>query len=226
MAERMIEAKGVSAGYGSLPVLVDLDLHVEEGEMVALLGSNGAGKTTTLMALAGALTGVKGEITVCGRPAPRGIAKRIRGGIGFLPERRAVFNALTVAENLRLCHGTVEEALEHFPELEKRLGVRAGLVSGGEQQMLALARTLSSRPRVLLADEISLGLAPLVVRRLLEALAAAAAKGVAVLMVEQHPHTALRWTDSAYVMRQGRLALEGSSAELTERIDDVAKLYL
>jgi branched-chain amino acid transport system ATP-binding protein len=226
MTAALIEARELSAGYGSLPVLLDINLHVAEGEMVALLGSNGAGKTTTLMTLAGALPATSGSVILCGKPAGRGLARRVREGLGFLPEERAVFMGLSVRDNLRLGRGNIDVALEAFPELENRLGVRAGLISGGEQQMLALARTLASQPRVLIADELSLGLAPLIVKRLLQALSAAASSGVAVLIVEQHAHTALRWTDRAYVMRRGRIELTGASNDLLTRMSEVTDLYL
>jgi branched-chain amino acid transport system ATP-binding protein len=120
----LIAAEGLCAGYGSLPVLLDVDLQVAGGEMVALLGSNGAGKTTTLMTLAGALPATRGSVALCGKPAGRGVARRVREGLGFLPEQRAVFMGLTVRDNLRLGRGNVDFALEAFPDLEKRLSAR------------------------------------------------------------------------------------------------------
>jgi branched-chain amino acid transport system ATP-binding protein len=226
MTSTLVETKALRAGYGSLPVLVDVNLRVAAGEMVALLGSNGAGKTTTLMTLAGALTPTSGTVNVFGQRAGPGVARRIRDGLAFLPERRAVFMGLTVRDNLRLGRGTIDAALSLFPELEKRMNVRAGLVSGGEQQMLSLARTIAAEPKVILADEISLGLAPMIVRRLLQALSGAAARGTGILIVEQHPSTALKWTDRAYVMRRGRIEMAGDSKDLLAQMDQVTDLYL
>jgi branched-chain amino acid transport system ATP-binding protein len=227
MNECVLEAIRICAGYGSVSAVTDVDLRVERGEMVALLGANGAGKTTTLLTLAGAVRPSSGTVQLYGEGADRrSLSRRARDGLALLPDQRAVFRGLTVRENLRLGRGDVRAALEFFPELEARLSVRAGLISGGEQQMLALARVLAARPRLILADELSLGLAPLVVRRLLIALSGVARDGAAVLLVEQHPHTALRWTDRAYVMRRGRIELSGKSDELLNRADDLAAIYL
>jgi branched-chain amino acid transport system ATP-binding protein len=226
MSQRLIEASGLCAGYGNVAAIVDLDLHVEQGEMIALLGANGAGKTTTLLALSGAIRATGGEVSLFGAADRRPLFRRVREGLALLPEQRAVFMGLTVRENLVLGRGDIDTALTLFPELEKRLKVRAGLMSGGEQQMLALARILAARPKLVLADELSIGLAPLVVRRLLQALSESAEAGAGVIIVEQHPHTALRWTDRAYVMRRGRIELAGNSAELLNREDEVTALYL
>lgn len=221
-----IEAAGLSAGYGGVPAITGVDLYVEAGEMVALLGANGAGKTTTLLALSGAVKTLAGKISVMGRLENRSFYKRARDGVALLPEQRAIFKGLTVKENLLLGRGDISHALALFPELERRLDVRAGLISGGEQQMLALGRVLVAKPRVLLADELSLGLAPLIVRRLLESLRTAAAQGTAVLIVEQHPKTALRWTNRGYVMRRGKVELASQSADLLARQDEITALYL
>lgn len=227
MSERLVEARGVCAGYGTVPAIIDVNMHLDAGEMVALLGANGAGKTTTLLALAGALRLSAGAVTILGVAAMRkAMTRRILAGLALLPEHKAIFMGLTVRENLLLGRGPIEAALHYFPELKMRLNVRAGLTSGGEQQMLVMARTLAANPRVILADELSLGLAPLIVQRLLEALSALAKTGVGVVIVEQHPHTALKWTDRAYIMRRGQIELSGDSAELLGRIDDVAALYL
>lgn len=226
MSERVIEATGLCAGYGSVAAIVGLDLHLDQGEMIALLGANGAGKTTTLLALAGAMRPTAGNISLFGDAERRPVFRRAREGLALLPEQRAVFRGLTVRENLLLGRGDLQVALELFPELEQRLKVRAGLVSGGEQQMLALARLLAARPRLVLADELSLGLAPLVVRRLMQALSEAAEAGAGVIIVEQHPRTALKWTDRAYVLRRGRIELSGNSTDLLNRADEVTALYL
>jgi branched-chain amino acid transport system ATP-binding protein len=223
---KVIETNKLCAGYGSVPAVVDVDLRVDEGEMVALLGANGAGKTTTLLAIAGALPASRGTVRLFGRTGRIGIHQWARRGLAFLPAERAVFMSLTVEDNLLLGRGDLRLALEIFPELEGRLGLRAGLLSGGEQQMLAMARILAARPKAILADEVSLGLAPLVVRRLLEALRASTRTGTSVLLVEQHPHTALSWTDRAYVLRRGRVELGEKSSELQKRPSDLAELYL
>jgi len=226
MRDRVLEADGLCAGYGSVAAIVDVNLHLEQGEMVGLLGANGAGKTTTLLALVGAIRPTGGKVSLFGYLDQRPVFRRVRDGLALLAEQRTVFMGLTVRENLLLGRGDPQVALELFPELEQRLKVRAGLISGGEQQMLALARILAARPKLVLADELSLGLAPLVVHRLLQALAEAAEAGAGVIIVEQHPRTALRWTDRAYVMRRGRIELAGNSAELLERADEVTALYL
>jgi branched-chain amino acid transport system ATP-binding protein len=222
----LIHAQGLDAGYGCVAAINDLDLRVDPGEIVALIGANGAGKTTTLMTLAGAITPSRGQVFLFGEATKAPLKQRVRQGLALLPEQRAVFMGLTVRENLRLGRGGVDAALKFFPELESRLDTRAGLTSGGEQQMLALARILAADPKLILADELSLGLAPLVTHRLLEALSAAADRGVGVLLVEQHPRTALTWAHRAYVMRRGRIELELSGEQMTERINDVASLYL
>jgi branched-chain amino acid transport system ATP-binding protein len=226
MSEPVIQARGLCAGYGAVPAIVEVDLHLEQGEMIALLGANGAGKTTTLMALAGAIRPTSGQVSLLGATDRRPIYRRVQEGLALLPEQRTVFMGLTVRDNLVLGRGEPQFALELFPELEPRLKVRAGLLSGGEQQMLALARILAARPKLILADELSLGLAPLVVRRLLQALSEAAEAGAGVLIVEQHPHIALKWTDRAYVMRRGRIELADNSPDLLKRVDEVTALYL
>jgi len=226
MSELAMEAKGLCAGYGSVPAIEDLDLHLELGEMIALLGANGAGKTTTLLAIAGAIRPTGGKVSLFGTADRRPLFRRVREGLALLPEQKSIFMGLTVRENLQLGRGDLRVALDLFPELGPRLKVRAGLISGGEQQMLALARILAARPKLVLADELSLGLAPMIVRRLLQALSDAANAGAGVIIVEQHPRTALKWTDRAYVMRRGRIELAGDSAELLNRAKDVTALYL
>jgi branched-chain amino acid transport system ATP-binding protein len=226
VSAQLIQANGLCAGYGSVPAIVDIDMHLEQGEMLALLGANGAGKTTTLLALAGAIQPTGGKISLFGCADRRSVSRGVRDGLALLPEQKAVFMGLTVRENLLLGRGSMKDALELFPELERCLKVRAGLISGGEQQMLALARILAARPKLVLADELPLGLAPLIVRRLLHALSAAADAGAGVIIVEQHPHTALKWTDRAYVMRRGRIELAGISADLLNRVEEVTALYL
>ncbi|MEX2269239.1 MAG: ATP-binding cassette domain-containing protein [Acidimicrobiia bacterium] len=224
--EPLIEARGLSAGYGDLAAVRDLDLAVHPGEIVALLGPNGAGKTTTLLTLAGELRPLAGEVRFLGAPRRWPVHKRVRQGLGFVPEERGVIAALNAGGNLRLGRGSVEDAVELFPELAPRLKRRAGLLSGGEQQMLTLGRALAAEPRLLLVDELSLGLAPLVVERLLRAIRAAADRGVGVLLVEQHAGEALRFADRALVLRHGHVELEGAAADLRSHLGDLESAYL
>ncbi len=201
-----LRVKGLSAGYFGSPVVWDLDLQIAPGEVVAMLGPNGAGKTTTLETIAGFLTPMAGTIemhgeSIAGRPTHM-LAKE---GLALVPEGRALFFGLTVREHLRLARtkdGVGEkELLAMLPELEKCLDRKAGLLSGGEQQMLAVGRALVSRPRILLVDEMSLGLAPVIVERLLPILRRVATElGTAVLFVEQHVALALEVADRAYVL--------------------------
>jgi branched-chain amino acid transport system ATP-binding protein len=222
----IFEAKKLDVGYGEIPVLHGITLHVKEGEMVALLGANGAGKTTTLLALAGELRPRRGLATFHRASASDGLARRAQLGLGFVTEERSVFMELTCLENLRLGRGSVEAALEFMPELKALLRRKAGLLSGGEQQMLSLARVVASRPVAIMADELSLGLAPLIVDRLMAALQQAARAGIAVLVVEQHVRKALTVCDRAYVLRQGTMVLEGDSSSMLSRINDIEDSYL
>lgn len=223
----LLECRGMAAGYGHVMVVSDVDIMVGPGELVALLGPNGAGKTTTLLALAGELRPAKGEVRFLGEPTTAPMDRRCRRGLGFVTEERSVIMDLTVAENLRLARVRPEEAVDLFPLLGPLMGRKAGLLSGGEQQMLTLARALCRKPQVLLVDELSLGLAPLVVARLLEALRRAATEqGIGVLMVEQHVRHALGVADRVYVMQRGRIALSGRAAEIRERLPELEAAYL
>ncbi len=220
------------AGYQQVPVVRELNLEVRPGEVVALLGPNGAGKTTTLETIAGLNRPISGTVelsgeNIAGTPA-HVLAHR---GLALVPEGRALFPGLTVREHLRLAggrnSGREEELLEMLPELHKCLGRKAGLLSGGEQQMLAVGRALVTRPRLLLVDEMSLGLAPVIVERLLPILRRAADElGASVLFVEQHVALALEISDRAYVLAHGRIRIEGPAAELRERRELLAASYL
>jgi branched-chain amino acid transport system ATP-binding protein len=223
----VLEARGVSAGYGPQPVIHDVDIVVHPGEVVGLLGANGAGKTTTLLTLAGELPLLRGEVLLDGAATSAPLFRRARQGLTFVTEEKSVFMGLSTRDNLRVADVDVDRALDLFPELAKRINVRAGLLSGGEQQMLTLARALSRQPRVLLADELSMGLAPIIVKRLLEAVVDAAKQhGTAVLLVEQHARKALEYSDRAYVMRRGHIELSGTSGDLLGQIGDIEDRYL
>jgi ABC-type branched-subunit amino acid transport system ATPase component len=216
----------LTAGYGGTPAVHDLDIRVEPGQIVSLLGANGAGKTTTLLTIAGEISPMRGDVQVLGDSKRRSLDHRARHGLGYLTEERCVFMNLTGKENLSLGRGSVDAALDYFPELKEHLGKKAGLMSGGQQQMLALGRVLAGQPKVLLADELSLGLAPLIVQRLLKVLREAADRGVAVVLVEQHVRHALEIADHAYVLRRGRVVLDGPAADLRGSADEIAQHYL
>ncbi|MGW3420095.1 ABC transporter ATP-binding protein [Streptomyces phaeochromogenes] len=221
----LIEARALSAGYGTVPVLRDLDLEVRPGEVVALLGPNGAGKSTTLRVLSGELTPMSGEVRWLGGTGQAPLHRRARQGLAYVGER-AVFTRLDTADNLRVGRVTTDQALALFPELEKRLRTGAGMLSGGEQQMLSLARALCRTPKLLLADELSLGLAPLVVDRLLRAVREAADRGLGALLVEQHVRKVLDIADRVYVLRRGRIVMTGTPKELRANLDEIESSYL
>jgi ABC-type branched-subunit amino acid transport system ATPase component/ABC-type branched-subunit amino acid transport system permease subunit len=230
-ADRPVEqaagARSATFGYDAMPVVRDVDLRIGRGEVVALLGPNGAGKTTTVLSLAGVLKPLTGEVQIGDRPTTSSLAARARGGLGYLAEERSVFMGMTVAENLRVAGVGQREAFGYFPELQRLANRRAGLLSGGEQQMLALAAVLARSPSVILADELSLGLAPIIVDRLLAAIRRTAdERGTGVLLVEQHVSKALEYADYVYVIRRGQIVLEGTAAELRTRIDDLRSAYL
>jgi ABC-type branched-subunit amino acid transport system ATPase component len=225
-ATALLAATDVSASYGAVPVLRNISVHVGPGEVVVLLGANGAGKTTTVRVLSGLLPATAGEVTWRGAPFTGALHHRIRKGLGYVPEERALISKLTVAENLRLGSGDPRRALEIFPELEKLQTRKAGLISGGEQRMLVLGRALAARPEVLIADEMSLGLAPIVVRRLLGVIRDVADAGSGVLLVEQHARQALAVADRAHVLRRGSVVWEGTSDEARAKVGQIEGLYL
>lgn len=222
----MIEVDHIDVFYGSVQALRSVSLNVEEGEMVALLGANGAGKTTTLRALSGLITPSAGVVRIGGMAATGMSAHRlVRLGLAHLPQGRELFPELTVLENLRLGHWSqrrdrareeqlLESVMAFLPRLRERIHQVAGTLSGGEQQMLAVARALMSEPRVLLVDELSLGLAPMIVSQLFETLQEVNRRGTAILLVEQFVHLALRYTSRAYVLARGQVVAQGKSDEM------------
>lgn len=221
-----IELCGAGIGYQETPVVRDLDLHVNPGEVVALLGRNGAGKTTTLRGLTGRLPLQAGRLYWHGSSSVGPTHRRAREGMATVAEGRTVFVELTVRENLRVAGGDQQMALHVFPELRALLDRRAGLLSGGEQQMLTLGRALARGPRLLLADELSLGLAPLIVQRLLRAVRDVADKGVGVLLVEQHVRQVLKVADRVYVLRRGSVDFTGTAEEALNNLDLIERSYL
>jgi branched-chain amino acid transport system ATP-binding protein len=220
-----LEVRGLVAGYHGVPAVRGIDLDVDAGEVVALLGANGAGKTTTLLALAGEIPVMNGTVTFEGAPFTGPLHRRALGGLGFVTEERSIFRQLTVDENMVLGRGHRHDAYALAPELAPLRQRKAGLLSGGEQQILTLARALAGQPRLLLADELSLGLAPRVADRMLAVARSAADAGVAVLLVEQSAHRAFAVADRVYVLQRGSVSLHGSARELAGRLDEVTAAY-
>lgn len=222
----VLKASGLSAGYGEVAVVHDIDLEIRPGEIVALLGPNGAGKSTTLLALAGELAPLTGSVEFDGSKSTDPLFKRARNGLAFVPEERSVFREMSCADNLRVGMADIDAALELFPDLRRRIKVPGGMLSGGEQQMLSLGRALSLKPRILLADELSMGLAPLIVQRLLGAVRAAADQGAGVLLVEQHIRQVLKVADRVHILRRGKIEISGTAAEIWDRLDEIEAAYL
>jgi branched-chain amino acid transport system ATP-binding protein len=233
----LLDVRGLVAGYGGMEVLHGIDFHVDEGEIVVILGANGAGKTTTLRCLSGMVSG-RGEVVFDGRQlGHRRRADRVaRLGIAHVPQGRGTFVDLTVTENLRVgAHlrrdrAAVTDEIDHwfetFPQLRERQDQAAGMLSGGEQQMLAVARAMLSRPRLVLLDEPSLGLAPIITQDLFRRLGAIVADvGTALLLVEQNASLALELAQRAYVMEAGTITVEGPAEQL-RRDDSVRRAYL
>jgi len=223
---RLLDVENLIARYGRITALAGISLHVDEGEIVALIGANGAGKTTTLRAISGLIRPAAGRITFLGHDlrdrAPHAI---VRLGIGHSPEGRRVFGRMSVRENLELgaftrsskreIAGDTERVLTIFPRLRERFGQRAGTMSGGEQQMLAIGRALMGRPRLLLLDEPSLGLSPLLVQTIFNVIRDINADGTTILLIEQNATQALALASRAYVLEVGAVAHQGSSADLS-----------
>ena len=232
----LLELAGVTAGYGAFTALWDVALRVERGEAVAVVGPNGAGKTTLLRVISGVLAPRGGTLTfdgaaLAGRPAYEVVAH----GIAHVPEGRRLFPTLTVADNLKMgaylatARAHYPESLERvygmFPVLAERRGQRAGSLSGGEQQMLAIGRALMSRPRLILLDEPSMGLAPVMVLRLFDLIRRVREEGYTILVVEQNVRQVLKLVDRAYLLEVGRIKMDGRAAELAEQ-DFVRKAYV
>jgi branched-chain amino acid transport system ATP-binding protein len=221
----LLEVDQVSAGYGPVPVLRDVSLSVEPGQVVALLGPNGAGKTTTLRTVSGAIPLSAGTVRWKGAPTTAPLHRRARTGLAYVFEERSFFRQMTLQQNLRVANVATDFAFELFPELAPRLRVRAGLLSGGEQQMLSLALALGRSPDLVLIDELSLGLAPLVVDRLLGVVRRAADSGIGVLVVEQSVRRILEIADTVSVLQRGQVELSGTAEELRDRLEEIERSY-
>ncbi|MCH2416297.1 MAG: ABC transporter ATP-binding protein [Acidimicrobiales bacterium] len=235
-SERLLTIENLNTGYAGVPVVRELNVHLDKGEVVALLGPNGAGKTTTLLTISGIIPLLSGNVTVLGEQVDsKNPHNNARLGLAHVAEDRSLFFNLTVKENLQLgLRGDkdsqqegLEKALELLPALRPLMDRRSGLLSGGEQQMLAMARALVSKPKLLLVDEMSLGLAPIIVEQLLPIVRNIADEtGAGVLIVEQHVHLALQVADRGYVMNHGELVMSGSASDLLDSKDLLEASYL
>ena len=233
--QAMLELKGISTHYGAICAVNNVSLHVNQGEIVSLIGSNGAGKTSLLMTLCGNPRASSGQVLYEGEDITNAPSHLImRKGIAISPEGRRIFPALTVVENLQMggffqSKDAIAEGMEYafklFPRLKDRANQRAGTMSGGEQQMLAIGRALMSKPRLLLLDEPTLGLAPLIIAQIFEIIQAIRAQGVTVFLVEQNANRALSIADRGYVLETGRITLEGEGRAL-RRDPKVRAAYL
>jgi branched-chain amino acid transport system ATP-binding protein len=224
--KKLLEVEGLELAYGEVPACRDISFHVEQGEIVTLIGANGAGKSTTMRAVAGAMAARRGRILFAGDDVTQLPAhRRALAGIALVPEGRRVFSALTVRENLEMggfkyrndrkkIQSLIDRSLEMFPLLRARAAQPAGTLSGGEQQMLALSRALMSEPRLLCMDEPSLGLAPLVVQDIFRSIVAANAAGTSILLVEQNARYALETASRGYVLQTGSIIASGTCAAL------------
>jgi len=229
----MLKVENVNVSYGSVKILWDVDFHIDKGEIITIIGPNGAGKTTIVKTIMGLLKPTSGTIEFNGNPihlAPT--HKIVEGGIALVPEGRELFPRMTIMENLQMGaytsddrENTLEWVFDLFPRLEERQKQSAGTMSGGEQQMLAIARGLMSRPKLLILDEPSLGLAPIMVKTVFEIVKTLNTQGVTVLLVEQNIHHALEASNRGYVLETGRITLEGGSSELLDN-NHVKEAYL
>jgi len=235
-AAATLRLEGLSVPRGGRLVVHEVTLEIPPGEVTALLGANGAGKSSLVLAVAGVLRPSAGHVLLGERELTRRAPERIRAaGVAVVPEGRRLLPALTIEDNLRVAtyaltreqrRDGIAYALQLFPELERRWRTQARLLSGGEQQMLVLAQAIVSRPRILLVDELSLGLAPVIVKRLVPTVESIAASGTGVLLIEQFAHVALSLAKSAYVLEGGRLRYQGTAQELKHRPDVLHSAYL
>ncbi|GLX02665.1 ABC transporter ATP-binding protein [Microtetraspora sp. NBRC 16547] len=230
MTAPLLELRGVSAAYGQIEVLHGIDLTLQAGQVLTVLGPNGAGKTSTVKVIAGLLTPTNGRVELCGRDVTSASADQLsRAGVCVVPEGRGIFPRLSVEEHLKLSAWGAEgrearvQIFDAFPRLYERRKQLAGTMSGGEQQMLALSRAIARRPALLVVDELSMGLAPLVVEQLYEHVRAIATQGVSIVLVEQFIHDVLGIADVAVVMQNGTVVRSGHPDDLAE---DLAGLYL
>jgi branched-chain amino acid transport system ATP-binding protein len=235
MAERLLEVHGLDVAYGPATAVRGVTLHVDEGEIVALLGANGAGKTSTLRGISGVVRPARGRVRFAGRRMEgTSPARIVTAGLAHVPEGRRVFPGLTVDDNLELGGWHVpgagaiaaqrELVFDVFPRLAERRTQLAGSLSGGEQQMLAIGRALMSRPRLLMIDELSLGLAPVLVDELMERLPELRDRGLSLLLVEQFVHRALELADRVYVLKKGQVAYTGQATEVSASVVGAAYL--
>ena len=229
----MLKVENVNVSYGSVKILWDVDFHIDEGEIITIIGPNGAGKTTIVKTLMGLLKPTSGTIEFNGSPIHQIPTHQIvKDGIALVPEGRELFPRMTIMENLQMGAYTSDDredtlnwVFDLFPRLEERQKQSAGTMSGGEQQMLAIARGLMSRPKLLILDEPSLGLAPIMVNTVFEIVKTLNSQGVTVLLVEQNIHHALEASNRGYVLETGRITLEGASSELLDN-NHVKEAYL
>ncbi|MGE4319035.1 MAG: ABC transporter ATP-binding protein [Deferribacterales bacterium] len=231
----MLEVKSLSVSYGAVAALMNVSVHVAEGEFVSLIGSNGAGKTTLLNSIMNIIGHSKGTVTFKGKEITKlNTPKIVKGGMAIVPEGRRIFSNMTVKENLEMGGFTrpahevkekLEQMYEMFPVLGERHDQTAGMLSGGEQQMLAIGRALMTSPKMLLMDEPSMGLAPLVIKEVYEKLKLLASTGLTILLVEQNATMALKYAQRGYVLENGRIILQGKASELLGD-NEVKRAYL
>ena len=236
MANTLLKVTGLKVAYGGIQAVKGVDFEVHEGELVTLIGSNGAGKTTTMKAITGSLPMLDGDIQYLGRSIKgRGAWDLVAEGLAMVPEGRGVFARMTITENLQMgayvrndkpeIAADIEKMFVLFPRLRERKDQLAGTMSGGEQQMLAMGRALMSRPKVLLLDEPSMGLSPIMVDKIFEVVEDISKQGVTILLVEQNANMALNAADYGYVLENGRIVMEDTCARLREK-EDIKEFYL
>jgi len=223
----LLQVKGLKVSYGGINAVKGIDLHVDQGELVALIGANGAGKSSSLKAIAGVLTPSAGEVHFATHSTDKLPAyELVRLGLGMVPEGRGVFKRMTILENLQMgaylksdakaIEHKLDEVYSYFPRLKERLSQLAGTLSGGEQQMVAMGRAMMAEPKLLLLDEPSMGLSPIMVETIFDVIRNLSAKGMTILLVEQNARLALQMANRAYVMESGLITLSGSGRELLE----------